>query len=189
MKKFSIYLLSFTMILFAACNGDGNKGKDDKDKKGDNKEEMKGFVEYDLSPHGYKLIMMIPDENTGLPKAEVTGWGAIDLTVGQNYGVRIEMGEGDMELMKKDLKEDLVYQADIIEEKPNYLFYKKVIPGADLDAEYHFFYKKEFDNGEIYEVKNLKSEVYSEKAVKKMLKSAKTLQREKAEESSEKEEA
>lgn len=135
-------------------------------------------MEVDISPYGFLATIQIPDTTVGIAEYNETNWGALEIKVGKGFGISIQSGEGNMELLKKDLKEDLVFTNEIIAETPNSIIYKRTIKDAEIKPLYHFFYFDTID-GYIVEVKSLDMEEYTQKNVEDMLKAAQTLKEKK----------
>lgn len=173
MKKITYFLMAATMSTLMACGGGANQdAAHDDANNAEQAPDLTGFEQYDLGPHDMELTIMIP--GGGSPDAMANDWGGVDLALGESFMISIANGEGDMELLKADLNDDLVYTATIVEEGADYLIYSRVIADTEMKPEFHFFLKKDF-NGDIYEVSNMKDEVFGEGAVRNMLKSAQTL--------------
>jgi hypothetical protein len=83
-------------------------------------------------------------------------------------------GEGDIELLKMDLKEDLVFSHEIIKEEENALIYSQDIPDAGVKTQNHFFYKAQVGN-EIFEVREILDGEYGKGMIEEMLAAAKTI--------------
>lgn len=165
-----LFLAVFSTFLFVACGDDNNTT--------DNTQEvvqLNGHEELDLRPWGFPMSVMVPDaENNGEAKVTLTDRGALEVIVGQNFGVEIIYGEGDLELFKMFLEEDLVYSSEITKEDSTLLVYKQDIPESGIKTQYHFFYKKLIGN-DIYEVRDLQGEQYGEKMIEDMIKAVNTL--------------
>jgi len=164
------YLVIVTLLSLIACNNEAT----DVEKKQD---DLKGYEELSLSEWGYDLSIMIPNtEIHGTPKVELTEGGAVKIIVGSNYGVQIEFGEGDIELLKEDLADNLVYTSEIILADSVSLIYKQDIPNSGVKTQHHFFYKANIDSF-VYEITDIKEEEYKEGMIIQMLKAVKTLKK------------
>ena len=169
MKKI-LYLMPFALLgLFACGNGGESTGEDESTEKAST---MKGAVT-DLSPYGLNCVITLPDGESSQLEINTNDWGGVEIVKGETFMIEMANGDGDLALLKSDLEGDLVYQAEVIEETPEYLLYKREIPGSGMDPEYHFLYV--FNNGgDIIEIQNMKSANFNEEAIRKMLESAKS---------------
>lgn len=137
--------------------------------------QLKGHEELDLTQWGFPMSVMVPDaENNGEAKVTLTNRGALEIIVGQSFGIEIIYGEGDIELLKMDLEEDLVFSSEIVKEDSTLLIYKQDIPESGIKTQHHFFYKTLIGN-DIYEVRDLQGEQYGEKMIEDMIKAVQTL--------------
>ena len=135
---------------------------------------MPGHVWLNLSKYGMEVSVQIPDSTVGLAEVVHTNSGAVEITVGKNFGIAVLFGEGDIALLKEDLASDAVFKSEILIDEPGTLLYSRSIPDTEIEVQHHFFYTGNINNA-IYEVKNLEMETYGKKAVEEMLKAAKTL--------------
>ncbi len=101
-------------------------------------------------------------------------WGGIEIKQGEGFQLSIAYGEGDIDLLKFDMEEDLVYKSEILDEGENYIMYKRQIEGSGMDPEVHFMYVILVQDDAI-EVQNSKDVSFSEESIKVMLTSAKSL--------------
>jgi len=166
-KYFGIIL---TILMFTACGGDeGTEVAEN------TPIELKGYEELDLNPWGFQMAIMVPNaEENGVPEVTLTERGALEIVVGQAFGLEIMFGEGDIELLKMDLKEDLVFTSEIVKEEPNALIYKQDIPDSGIKIQNHFFYKAQI-GADVYEVRDLIDGSYGSGMIESMLNAAKTL--------------
>ncbi|PIQ14510.1 MAG: hypothetical protein COW67_13415 [Flavobacteriales bacterium CG18_big_fil_WC_8_21_14_2_50_32_9] len=169
MKNIAFILLLFSFISFFSC--------DNEEKSTDENKiiVLKGYEELDLTQWGFPMSVMVPDaENNGEAQVTLTNRGALEIIVGQSFGIEIIYGEGDIELLKMDLEEDLVFSSEIVKEDSTLLIYKQDIPESGIKTQHHFFYKTLIGN-DIYEVRDLQGEQYGEKMIEDMIKAAQTL--------------
>ncbi len=171
MKKFAFILLAISFTTLISCGGDSDNSKENTQEQ----VELKGFEKLDLTPYGYNLSIMIPEAEThGDAEVVLTERGALEVIVGTDFGIEIMYGEGDIELLKMDLKEDLVFKFEIIQEEENALIYKQDIPDSGVKTQNHFFYKAVVGNN-IFEVRDIMQGEFGEGMIQKMLEAAKTL--------------
>ncbi|MCC7331547.1 MAG: hypothetical protein IT232_02970 [Flavobacteriales bacterium] len=169
MSIFKNLLIVFTISIITACGGSSNEEIVSKPV------ELKGYEELDLNQYGFQMGIMIPNaEENGEPNITLTERGALEITVGQSFGIEIMFGEGDIELLKMDLKEDLVFSSEIVKEDTNSLIYKQDIPDSGIKTQHHFFYKAVVGSN-IYEVRDLIDGSYGSAMIENMLTAAKTL--------------
>lgn len=172
MKQLAYILSAFVIIGFTSC---GDKEADDSTTEDLEVVDLKGYEEINLSKWGLNLTMMVPnaDEN-GEPQIELTEMGSLEIIVGPGFGLEIMYGDGDIELLKKDLKEDLVFTSEILKEEENAVIYTQDIPDSGVKTQNHFFYKAQVGS-DIFEVRDLMEGEYGEGMIEKMLSSAKTI--------------
>jgi len=175
MKALKYLSLIFVFAILIACGGSLEE------EVIENKPvELKGYEELDLNPWGFEMAIMVPNaEENGEPNVVLTERGALEIVVGQSFGIEIMFGEGDIELLKMDLKEDLVFTSEIIKEEENALIYKQDIPDSGIKTQHHFFYKAQLGSN-VYEVRDLIDGSYGSAMIESMLNAAKTLREVKA---------
>jgi hypothetical protein len=171
MKKI-IYLFSTIIALsLTACGG----GAEEPVEEVVETVVLKGFEELDLSEWGFNLIVMVPNEEIhGAPEVTLTERGALEIEVGLGFGLEIMYGEADIELLKMDLKEDLVFTSEIIKEEENALIYSQNIPDSGVKTQNHFLYKAQIGT-EVYEVRDIIDGEFGSGMIEKMLEAAKTI--------------
>lgn len=172
MKKIN-YILPFVVSALMACGGgDGQTGEEAGGENAATEESIEG-VATDLTEYGMPYSITLPEGGSGELTITATDWGGVEINKGDNFRMSIAYGEGDLDLLKFDLEEDLVYKAEIIEEADNYVVYKREIPDSGMDAEYHFMYVVPAGD-EAIEITNSKDVTHNEEAIRKMLASAKS---------------
>ncbi len=173
MKKLLYLLIVVSLSVFVACGGDNNQNEDENPQE---QVELKGFEQLDLNEYGFNLTVMVPEAEThGEAEVTLTERGALEIVVGTDFGIEIMYGEGDIEMLKMDLQEDLVFKSEIITEEKNALVYKQDIPDSGVKTQNHFFYKAVVGN-DIYEVRDIMEGEYGEGMIQKMLEAAKTIE-------------
>ena len=175
MKQLTFAFLSIVFLAFTSCGGssESNDGQQDSTEVSQSS-DVSGMTSLDLSPHGMDLTIMIPDESFGKPMITENAMGGVDINVGENFGISVLFGMGDVMLMKSDLENDLVYDHNIILDKEDLLMYEKSIPESGIDPEFHFYYTTLL-NGETYDVQNMTDRSFSKAAIERMIISAETL--------------
>lgn len=174
MKKLVYILSAFLLIGMTSCGGDENNGEDSIEVK-DETPKLKGYEELNLSEWGFNMSIMVPNaEANGDAVVTLTERGALEVIVGSAFGIEIMYGEGDIELLKMDLKDDLVFSHEIIKEEENALIYSQDIPDAGVKTQNHFFYKAQVGN-EIFEIRELLDGEYGKGMIEEMLEASKTI--------------
>jgi hypothetical protein len=157
-RKVSYFFL-FCLLIVASCK--------ESTKSGDNKNDvLAGFKEIDLSDRGMNLVIQVPTDAT----IEQSLSGALEIRSGNTFQITIAEGSGNMELYKSDIVTNDVSKLKrfLVEEK-DALFYESEI----TKSEYHFIVSKKKDNT-IYEIQDIKAEVFNEDNCRKMFEAAKS---------------
>ncbi|PJA09170.1 MAG: hypothetical protein COX70_02285 [Flavobacteriales bacterium CG_4_10_14_0_2_um_filter_32_8] len=178
MKQLAYILAIISIVSFAACSCNGT------DETTDIVEypELKGFEELDLSQWGFNLTVMVPNkELNGDPQVTLTERGALEVVVGSSFGLEIMYGEGDIELLKMDLKEDLVFTSEIVKEDSVSVIYTQDIPDSGVKTQNHFLYKVVVGT-DVYEVRDVIDGEYGSGMIEIMLNAARTLKANKVQE-------
>ena len=177
MKKLQLFSLIISAFVLFSCGGNSIPTAEEESQEKamtEDAEEMKDMEMIDLSEYDISASLYIPDANKGKPEFHATDWGSLELSVGKKYGIEIVPFGLTLDEKKGELEGDLVYKVEYLKEDPNYFIYKKSIADSDVEAEFHFFMNVELD-GDVYEIKNLSDQPYSEKAIEKMIQSAASL--------------
>lgn len=178
MKQLTILFSLLSVLILSSCGGE--TPSDNPSENTDETVKLKGFEELNLAEYGFNLTMMVPEaETNGEPEVVMTERGALEVIVGNDFGIEIMFGEGDLALLKTDLQEDLVFKSEIIKEEENALIYKQDIPDSGVKTQNHFFYKAVVGN-DVYEVRDVMEGDYGEGMIEKMLEAAKTIKSTKA---------
>jgi hypothetical protein len=157
-------------LSFTACGGDDN-GTDEILET----VELKGYEELNLSEWGFQLTVMVPEaEIHGDPEVILTERGALEILVGLDFGLEIMFGEGDIKLLKMDLKDDLVFTSEIVKEEENAIIYKQDIPDSGVKTQNHFLFKAEVGS-DVYEIRDIVDGEFGAGMIEKMLEAAKTV--------------
>lgn len=171
MKKL-FYILPIAALTIISCGGGGNDNAEGDAMENSESAEMTG-TSTDLSEHGMDYTIVLPEKKNLITDIAANDWGGIEIRQGEVFLVSIAYGEGDVDLLKFDLEEDLVYKAEILEESEDHILYKKEIEGSGMDPEYHFLYVHRLD-GDAIEIQNLKDVSFNEEQARAMLNAAKT---------------
>ena len=173
MKKITYFIVLLISAALVSCGGESNS--DNTTEEVVKAKVLKGYEELDLNEWGFQMSIMVPNaEQNGEAEVVLTERGALEIVVGSAYGVEIMYGEGDLELLKMDLKEDLVFASEIVNEGENSLVYKQDIPDSGVKTQNHFFYRAQLGT-DIYEVRDLIDGNYGLGMIEKMLEGVKTL--------------
>jgi len=136
---------------------------------------LKGLEKLNLTDYGYDLSIMIPRADmNGIAEVGLTERGTLEIVIGLDYGLEIMFGDGDIELLKMDLKDGLVFNSEIVKEEKNALVYIQEIPDSGVKTQNHFMYRAEV-GGNVYEVRDIAEREYGSGMIEKMLASAKTI--------------
>ena len=171
MKRLTYLFATVILLSFTACGGGENDGTDETLET----VELKGYEELNLSEWGFELTVMVPEaEIHGDPEVVLTERGALEIVVGLDFGLEIMFGEGDIELLKMDLKDDLVFTSEIVKEEENALIYTQDIPDSGVKTQNHFLYKAEIGT-DVYEIRDIVDGEFGSGMIEKMLEAAKTV--------------
>ncbi|MBL7910246.1 MAG: hypothetical protein JNJ41_04285 [Bacteroidia bacterium] len=142
-----------------------------------------GMNVLDLSKYGKPFAIFVPD--TVAAKLTITeqSSGALDIKVGGNFAITINEQAADIELKKKDIKEDEVLKfKNYIVDEPTAIFWESEI----VKPEFHFIVNQKIGTTD-YSIEDLKStetEPFDKETTQKMYDSAKTIKEIKKEEKS-----
>lgn len=133
-----------------------------------------GMNVLDLSRYGKPFAIFVPDTTAAKLEVIQQTYGALDIKVGNNFAISINEQAADIELRKKDIKEDEVNKfKSFIAEEPNAIFWESEI----MKPEYHFIINHKINNTD-YSIENTKStdnEPLGKDATQKMFDSAKNI--------------
>jgi hypothetical protein len=146
---------------------------------GDKKKEEpivapQGMHVLDLTRYGKPFVIFVPDTTTAKLSVTEQQSGALDIRVGTNFGISINEQAADIELKKKDVKEDEVNRfKSFIADEPGAIFWESEITAP----EYHFLVNKKIGTADysFEEIKSTEAEVFSKDAIQKMFDSAKNI--------------
>ena len=161
------YIILIALLAFTTSCGDSGPNVDTA--VDENETKLKGYEELDLTPYGFEMALMVPNAvDNGEAEVIETERGTLEIKVGKSFGIEIMFGDGNIELLKQDLKESLVFTSEIIKEEEDALIYTQDIPDAGIKTTTHFFYKKQLGN-DSYEIRDLIDEEYGMALIEKML--------------------
>jgi hypothetical protein len=115
MKKLLLFGIIAMAVFYASC--------------GDTKKEEvvipPGMKQVDITIAGNTLTILAPDSTTGPLQVINQPNGSTEITVGNNFQISIEEGEGDIALLKSDIESDDVYKLQkYLKDEPNSLFWE-----------------------------------------------------------------
>lgn len=138
------------------------------------------FDEHKLESYGIDASIMIPNETAGIGasfecKIEPKEGFKWVITNGKNFKILIE-DYGDYqykmpEFIRKELEDQDIFKTEIIEQKENYVVYKRELNlSSNTTSSYHLYGIK-YINGVYYEIKNDDEEGNTKKVIDFILKS------------------
>ncbi|MCE3229699.1 MAG: hypothetical protein K0S32_4250 [Bacteroidetes bacterium] len=147
---------------------------------GDKKKEQEAIVApqgmhvLDLSKFGKPFAIFVPDTTAAKLEIVQQTYGALDIKVGKGFNISINEQAADIEMKKKDVKEDEVnkFKSFVVEE-PTAIFWESEI----TQPEFHFIINQKIGNTEysIEDVKATEAEPFSKESIQKMFDSAKNI--------------
>lgn len=175
--NFVIYLLVSASLLACGGNGEGkgeNESSDSTMVEGQSADiDLSSMQELDLREFGLGANIYLPKDQ-GKLIVEESAYGTIVVELGERFAMEVVPFAENIVDKRNELEQGSVFQIEVLEERKDYMFYKKYIPGSEVLEEYHFYLTKEID-GEIVAVKTLDDMELKEGAARKILESAKTL--------------
>ena len=174
MKKIK-YLLPILAITLYSCGGGTDEAAGSEETTTEENAGVATGNATDLSQYGMDYTIVLPEKAGVQTQIMENNWGGIDIKQGEGFIMSIAYGEGDLDILKFDLENDLMYDAEILEESPSHMVYKRSVKGeSEMAPEFHFFYVFSLD-GDAIEIQNSKEISFSEEAVRNMLASAKSM--------------
>jgi len=152
---------------------------------GDKKKEEaivapQGMHVLDLTRYGKPFVIFVPDTTAAKLSVIEQQSGALDIKVGKGFALSINEQAADIELKKKDIKEDEVnkFKSYIVEE-PTGIFWESEITAP----EYHFIINQKIGTTDysFSEIISTESEPFGKEAVQKMYDSEKNIKEKKKE--------
>ena len=169
MKKVAYLFVAIIGLSIVSCGGD--QPVEDKVEK----VVLKGYEELSLTQWGFNLSIMVPQADIhGTPEVTLTERGALEIVVGEGFGLEIMYGDADIAMLKTDLQEDLVFNSEILKEEGNAIIYSQNIPDSGVKTQNHFLFKAEVGT-DVYEVRDIIDGEYGTGMIEKMLEAAKTI--------------
>ncbi len=147
---------------------------------GDKKKEQEAIVApqgmnvLDLSKFGKPFAIFVPDTVAAKLLIVQQTYGALDIKVGNNFAISINEQTADIELKKKDIKEDEVNKfKNYVVQEPNAIFWESEI----TKPEFHFIINQKIGTTDysFEETKTTEAEPFGKEAIQKMFDSAKNI--------------
>jgi len=169
-------IFGITVSVLFSCNGESASTQSGEEKT-TAPNGLKGYIQIDLSAHGFPLKTWIPDTSktdngTMLrTKIGVNDYGELEIKVGRNHQVKIVEG-GDLELKRTDLDDHLVFNAKMLKETDGGFLYRLQAKDtlAGVPNQYHFYTVLNL-GGIDYEFQDIdEGEAYSEDGIESMFK-------------------
>lgn len=167
------FLAGAIFVLLSSC---GNK----------NSETMvapQGMHILDLTRYGKPFAVFVPDTVAGKLVITEQPSGSLDISVGKNFAISINEQAADIELRKKDVKEDEVNKLKSFSlEDPSAIIWESEI----TRPEHHFLINQKIGNSEysFEDVRDPEANPFGKEAIQKMYESSKNIQEIKKEKNS-----
>jgi len=178
MKIKYILFPCLAISLMACGSGAGNTEQEAADSSQVVRQEIEAdysqMQAVDLSDLGLMASIYAPNEEKGRLSMEESGYGSIILRLGERFGLEVVPFAMGIVEKRNELEQGTVYQIEVIEERKDYMLYRKFIPGSEVLQEYHLYLTKEI-NGELVAVKTLDDMELKEAQAREVLKSAQSL--------------
>ena len=177
LRNIALFALAFGLI---ACGSAGEQGAEDSTTSNEIAEQApevdySQMQEVDLSEFGLMAHIYLPSEDKGPLKVEESSYGTILMNVGERFGLEVVPFAMNIVETRNELEQGTVFQIEVIEERKEYMLYRKYIEGSEVLEEYHVYLTKEI-NGELIAVKSLDDMELKEAQAREVLKSAMSLQ-------------
>ncbi len=133
-----------------------------------------GMHTLDLSRFGKSFAIFVPDTVAQKLSIVEQASGSLDIKVGKNFAIAIFEQSADMELRKKDIKEDEVNKLkSFVTEEPNAIMWESEI----TQPEFHFLINQKIGNTEysFEDVKDPEANPFGKEAIQKMFDSSKNI--------------
>ncbi|MBN8703012.1 MAG: hypothetical protein J0M08_08100 [Bacteroidetes bacterium] len=158
------FLLLIACVLFIASCGNESK---------ENANVPAGMTQVDLTKYGLDATINIPDSTNGTAEIVQQSWGATEIKIGQGFQLSIIEDAGDISLAKSDVAGNDVNKLKkyLIDEPTTILYESSII---ENQSEYHLY--AIIKTGEkSFVVEDIKGDAFSEKEIRTMLESAKSI--------------
>ncbi|MDP3556613.1 MAG: hypothetical protein Q8T03_04505 [Bacteroidota bacterium] len=142
-----------------------------------------GMNVLDLSKYGKPFAIFVPDTTTAKLLVIEQSSGALDIKVGANFAITINEQAADIELKKKDIKEDEVLKfKNYIIDEPTAIFWESEI----IKPEFHFIVNQKIGTTDycIEDLRSTETEPFDKETTQKMFDSGKNIKEIKKQEKS-----
>lgn len=168
MKKIipSALILALVMFIIPGCD----------QKNGDDPiVAPQGMNILDLTNYGKPFVLFIPDTTAAKLSVKENPNGALEIRVGNNFGVAINEQAGDVETKKKEIKDDEVFKFNtFLKEEPNAILWR-----ADFmdKAVFHFMVNMKIGTSDycFEDIISTETEPFRQEDAQKMFDSAKSI--------------
>lgn len=130
--------------------------------------------EVKLNDFGLMASIYLPSENKGPLMVKESSYGTIVMKVGERFGLEVVPFGLSIIEKRNELEQGTVFKIEVLEERQEYMLYRKFIPGSEVLEEFHIYLTKEID-GELIAVKSIDDMELKEAQAREVLKSAKSL--------------
>jgi hypothetical protein len=132
----------------------------------------------DLTSFGKPFVIFVPDTSTAKLQIIQQSYGPLDIVVGNNFAISINEQAADIELKRKDIKEDEVnrFRSFVVDEPSAILWESQIV-----SPEYHFLMNVKVGDRDysLEDIKNTDAEPFGREAIQKMFDSAKNIKEKK----------
>jgi hypothetical protein len=133
-----------------------------------------GMHVLDLTRYGKPFAIFVPDTTSAKFEIIEEPSGALDIKVGKNFALSINEQAADMELRKKDIKEDEINKfKSFVTDEPNAILWESEI----TQPEFHFLINQKIGTGEysFEDLRDPEANPLGKDAVQKMFDSSKNI--------------
>jgi len=174
MHKTLITLFSSALIAaMVSCGG----------KKNEEILAPQGMHTLNLTRFGKPFVIFVPDTVANKMEIVEQSNGALDIKVGKNFAISINEQPADIEMAKRDIKDDEVNKLkSYITEEPNAIMWESEV----VQPEYHFLMNQKIGNSDynFSDIRDTEANILGKDAIQKMFDSAKNIKEIKSEHNS-----
>lgn len=165
LKTLNYLLCSATFLSLAGCGG-----------KKSNEELVapQGMHTLNLSRFGKPFAIFVPDTVANKLLIVEQSTGALDIKVGKTFAITINEQAADIDMRKKDLKDDEVNKfKSYLAEEPSAIMWESEI----VQPEFHFLINQKIGTSEynFEDIKNTEANPFGKEAIQKMFDSSKNI--------------